>query len=105
MKYKPENTELDHRLTKKFKKAEISKMTPFEKMKILGKISMSNQTQMNQEYQSSSVFLMYNNLRIEGDSNFPSIFANNCVVSGRWFYEARVITNRLMQIGWVSFII
>ena len=43
-----------------------------------------------------------NFLEIHCDSRFGSIRANTCVFSGAWFYEVRLLTSGLMQIGWAT---
>ena len=39
---------------------------------------------------------------IEGVTKFSSIRANTAVFSGRYYYEVRIMTAGLMQIGWCT---
>ena len=39
---------------------------------------------------------------IEGVTKFSSIRANTAVFSGRYYYEVRILTAGIMQIGWCT---
>lgn len=40
-------------------------------------------------------------MKIVGKDEFQSIRTNNAVVSNKFCYEVQIVTNGLMQIGWV----
>lgn len=42
-------------------------------------------------------------LDVESVSSFSSIRANVAVFSGKWYYEVRLLTSGLMQLGWCTF--
>lgn len=43
-----------------------------------------------------------NKLDIEAKGSFTSIRANTCFCKGKWYYEVKLLTGGLFQIGWVS---
>jgi hypothetical protein len=77
----------------------LNNLSDNDKMKEIGKIYISDDSSLT-EY-SDSREIRYNNSRFEAISNFPTIKSKNCVFKGKWFYEVRIITNKLFQIGWV----
>lgn len=44
----------------------------------------------------------YDGCDIESKSSFASIRANTAVFAGKYYYEVRLMTSGLMQIGWCT---
>lgn len=65
----------------------------------IGKICCSQNSKLTQHFGNLNV--SFNDSKFEGSSNFPTIKSKNCVIKGKWIYEVRLITNGLLQIGWV----
>jgi len=60
------------------------------------------QVVLNQQDSGGNFVLRDGKLEIESHSNFSSARANVCVFSGKWMYEATLITAGIQQIGWAS---
>lgn len=113
MKYNPSANEIDYRYSrhlknvkeiknfKDFQESNINMQDNIDKMKKIGKI-YSEAVTVFPNKASSKVYKDFNGLRLESLSNFTSTFANNCVTKGKWFYEVKLVTNRLFQLGWVN---
>lgn len=41
-------------------------------------------------------------IRVKGMTQFPSVRTQMCVSSGRWYYEVRLGSSGIMQIGWCA---
>lgn len=97
-KYNPNLREIDYRTPSQL---EGQEMNDFDKMKIIGKIYLHENSKFLNF--SANFKLTYNSDRLQGDSNFPTAKSNNCFFKGKWFYEVRIITNGLFQIGWAKY--
>jgi hypothetical protein len=73
----------------------------FDKMRIIGKIGNEPTILDIQGSNEPNIELKYGKLKFTGIGRFPSIRANNSVISGKWCYEVQLLSNKLFQIGWV----
>lgn len=74
----------------------------FEKCKSVGRIGPLV-TKLDFE-QDGANFKKYDphGLDIEALGNFSSVRANTAVFTGRYYYEVKLLTSGLMQIGWCT---
>ena len=69
-------------------------------MSLAGKLSINSaQTTFDLSSTAGGVYSSFDSNKIESKTNFTSIRTNNCLISGKWCYEATVISNGLLQIG------
>ncbi len=92
--------ELDYRYNKKTGQSKgNSKLNLIEKSKIVGKIG-NKPTKLWKDNALLEGYLCNDDCKLEESKKFSSIQATNCVISGKWIYEAQMMTNGLGQIGW-----
>lgn len=70
-----------------------------ERCKEVGRVG-PNVTKIDPETMAGNVKITDN--MIEGVSRFSSIRANTAVFSGRYYYEIKIMTDGIMQIGWCT---
>jgi hypothetical protein len=70
-------------------------------MKKTGKLFKSEITLLDPNTATDQILNKTND--IEAKDSFSSIRANNCLISGKWVYEAQIFSHKLAQIGWVKF--
>ena len=97
-KYNPNLREIDFRTSNQLEGQELN---DFDKMKIIGKIYFDENSKLTNF--SANFKHTYNSDRLQADSNFPTAKSKNCFFKGKWFYEVRIITNGLFQIGWAKY--
>ena len=69
-------------------------------MSLAGKLSINSaQTTFDLSSTAGGIYSSFDSNKIESKTNFTSIRTNNCLISGKWCYEATVISNGLLQIG------
>ena len=69
-------------------------------MSLVGKLSINSaQTTFDLSATMGRVYSSFDSNKIESQSGFTSARTNNCLTSGKWCYEATVISNGLIQIG------
>lgn len=85
-------------------------ISDIDKMRIVGKIGTeptildTNSASGNYQFVFSTYFyLIIDRMKICAKDNFPSVRGSNAVYKGKFFYEVQIISNGLMQLGWVSF--
>lgn len=96
--YTPEMSEIDYRISNM---TFIKKNIPddINKMKKIGKISISNTTVLDMNSIEGEVSLSYDMNKIESKSSFVSLRTNNALISGKWCYEVILFSNGLFQLG------
>ncbi len=76
-----------------------------ERCKEVGRVG-PNITKMDPETMAGNVKIVESSgndqYMIEGVSRFSSIRANTAVFSGRYYYEVKIFTDGIMQIGWCT---
>ena len=69
-------------------------------MSLLGKLSInSEQTTFDISTTQGKIYSSFDSNKIESQSGFTSIRTNNCLTSGKWCYEATLLSNGVLQIG------
>ena len=89
---------------KQLKKEPKLNESKLNKMKEIGKIYIGKQTFLETNSLGQNAIVSSSNLKIESLNSFLSVMTNNCVTNGKWCYEATLITNGLMQIGFCQLI-
>jgi hypothetical protein len=101
-KYTPNLREIDYKAQSMINSNEsICEMNDLDKMKLIGKIYVDENSKLCNF--SANFKHTYNSDRLQADSNFPTAKSKNCFFKGKWFYEVRIITNGLFQIGWAKY--
>ena len=85
-----------------YRPIEPPKKTYFDKCKEVGRIGPP-ETKLDMD-SAAGQFKVYerDSLDIEAISQFSSIRANTAVFSGRYYYEVKLLTAGLMQVGWCT---